>query len=333
MPMISVVIPTYQRRESLLRELRALARQTLPPRSFEVIVSIDGSTDGTREALESFSTPYRLVVVDGPNRGRATACNRGIRAAGGELLVLLDDDMEPAPGFLDAHWRAARGDPARGVMGAVPVRIEPSAPPAVRHLGARFNGHLANLARPDYVPRLSDFYSGNFSVRRDVLLDVGLFDEDFVLYGNEDLELSLRLTRAGVRFSYCAEALAYQGNDKDFAALARDKIAEGRTAVLLARKHPDALDGLKLGSFAEGPASLLRIRALLLRLGRSWDALPEWLIRLEGLAASLGLPGSRRIYEPLLGLFYWFGARAALEELRGTGTDPGPLARLADELR
>ena len=58
--MVSVVIPTHQRRASLERALRALSRQALAPHEYEVIVAIDGSTDGTRESVEAMRTPYAL---------------------------------------------------------------------------------------------------------------------------------------------------------------------------------------------------------------------------------------------------------------------------------
>ena len=92
---MSVVIPTYQRRASVERALRALARQTLPVDEYEVILSIDGSDDGTREMATQLAAPYRLHVLWQPNRGRSAACNAGIGAASGWLLVLIDDDMEP----------------------------------------------------------------------------------------------------------------------------------------------------------------------------------------------------------------------------------------------
>src|SRR5512147_2694955 len=80
---LSVVIPTYQRCATLERALRALAQQTLPVDAYEVIVSIDGSGDGTREMVAQLVTPYRLHALWQPNHGRATACNAGIAAARG----------------------------------------------------------------------------------------------------------------------------------------------------------------------------------------------------------------------------------------------------------
>src|SRR6266545_2159750 len=94
-PTVSIIIPTYQRSSSVARALRALAPQTFSPDRFEVIVSIDGSSDATREMVAQFPAPFDLRCIWQPNRGRAGACNAGILAAKGELLVLLDDDMEP----------------------------------------------------------------------------------------------------------------------------------------------------------------------------------------------------------------------------------------------
>jgi len=114
-PRVSVVIPTYQRCASLKRALEALTAQTMRPTDFEVVVSVDGSTDGTRDMLAEFEAPYRVVTHWQPNRGRAAACNAGIHQARGALIVLLDDDMQPAPEFLQAHASAHNDGRRRAV--------------------------------------------------------------------------------------------------------------------------------------------------------------------------------------------------------------------------
>jgi len=67
-PELSVVIPTYNRREYLRACLESLARQTASPEEFEVVVTVDGSTDGTIEMLASLPTPYALRVLTQPQR-------------------------------------------------------------------------------------------------------------------------------------------------------------------------------------------------------------------------------------------------------------------------
>ena len=197
-PRLSVIIPTFQRKVLLERALRALTMQTIPPANYEVIVSIDGSEDGTQELVAGFQAPYALRGIWQSHRGRAAACNAGIYAAAGELLVLLDDDMEPLPACLENHAVAHPADSRYGVMGAVPLRLDSASSPVAAYIGNKFNQHLVKLSQPGYRLMLRDFYSGNFSIQREVLLMVGGFDETFRIYGNEDLELSVRLTRAAV---------------------------------------------------------------------------------------------------------------------------------------
>ena len=119
---ISVVIPTYRRRLSLERALRALARQTLSATEFEVVVVANGPDDGTMALLSAFAAPFALRPLHRREPGRAGACTQGIVAASGDLVILLDDDMEPVRDFLAAHRRAHEN--ARvGVVGAVPVVV------------------------------------------------------------------------------------------------------------------------------------------------------------------------------------------------------------------
>jgi glycosyltransferase involved in cell wall biosynthesis len=136
--LISVIVPTFQRRDSVVRLLEAFQGQSFDPESFEVLVVIDGSQDGTIEAIAATKTRFCLRAILQPNSGRAAACNTGIRDAEGELVILLDDDMEPAPGFLAAHWQAHQGGKRLGVVGAAPVRTGTGASPVSLYIAGRF---------------------------------------------------------------------------------------------------------------------------------------------------------------------------------------------------
>jgi glycosyltransferase involved in cell wall biosynthesis len=90
MPRVSVVIPTFERPGDVTEAVQSVRRQTFS--DFEIIVVVDGEPGPTVEALEAIGEPrLRLVVPDG-RLGNAEARNRGIRAARGELIALLDDD-------------------------------------------------------------------------------------------------------------------------------------------------------------------------------------------------------------------------------------------------
>src|SRR5579862_3767242 len=116
---ISVVIPTYNRREVVRGSLETLFRQSLPPSQFEIIVVVDGSTDGTADSLRSLNPPCRFRLIEQENRGPAGARNTGFRSAESELVLFLDDDMRCDPALLTAHIAAHRGPDPTVAFGAI----------------------------------------------------------------------------------------------------------------------------------------------------------------------------------------------------------------------
>jgi GT2 family glycosyltransferase len=313
---ISVVIPTYQRCASVRRALEALARQTMPASEYEVIVPIDGSDDGTKEMIEGFQAPYRLSAIWQPNKGRAAARNAGIRMAQGQLIVFLDDDMEPAPGLLLAHRDAHPHGSRRAVVGPVPIPVDASSPPLLHFRRSGMDAHLDRLAQPGYRLSFRDMYSGNLSLPLEVLREVGGFDETFKLYGHEDYELALRLVKAGVELGYCPEAVAYQYYDKDFAGLARDCLARGHTAVLFARKHPDTASSPKLASYRAGSPVWRLVRSSMLLLSRWLPSFPEWMIDRMTWLERRRPPRLHTCYRLALDYFFWVGVSSTLSASR-----------------
>jgi glycosyltransferase involved in cell wall biosynthesis len=320
---LSVVVPTYQRRELLRRLLTALANQTVSSEVFEVIVSVDGSTDGTVEMLAALKPPYSLVPVTGPNRGRASARNAGINASRGEVVVILDDDMEPVQEFLAAHRDAHASHDRLGVMGAVPIALPTAATALQRYFAGRFERHHSEMLASDGDFVLRSFYIGNFSIRREHLLASGLLDEEFVEYGNEDLELAVRLRRAGVAIEFRPEAAARQHWSKDLTVAARDAISKGRTAVLLASKHHDAASELRLGTFEHSTGFLRVARAAALRTSAAWQRFPVVVVGVTRLAERLRIPGLERWYDLLFGYLFWVGAEQARQRLRAVSRAHG----------
>jgi GT2 family glycosyltransferase len=309
---VSVVIPTFQRCGSVARILGALADQSLPSADYEVIVAIDGSEDGTREMVAEYRTPFELRSSWQPNRGRAAACNSGIRAARGDLIVILDDDMVPSRGCLEAHLAAHPQGSRRCVMGTVPIRTTAESRPLEKYVARRFNAHLRRLSEDNHRFQTRDFYSGNASVRRDVVLSAGLFDESFDEYGNEDLELAVRLRSAGVEIGFSPAALAVQKYEKTFRQLAADTTSKGRTAVGFAAKHPEIRGELQLAQFG---LRSWRWRLALRLLLVSTRLAPGIATALASLTTAFEHGLIRRLdpwYQLLLDYYYWLGVGEAL---------------------
>ena len=115
----SIVVPTYQRRDVLLGTLASLgALET--PWPVELVVVVDGSTDGSADAARAVDVPFTVTVVEQANAGAAAARNRGAATARGEHLLFLDDDMTADPRLLVEHDAVLRAG-ADAAVGHIPL--------------------------------------------------------------------------------------------------------------------------------------------------------------------------------------------------------------------
>jgi len=317
-PQLSVVVPTLNRRDDVLRLLRALGRQSAAPMTYEVIVVVDGSTDGTAEAVGEHVAPFALRRVVQPPSGLAAARNAGARAASGEFVLFLDDDMVPTPGLVAEHLESHRPDGVLGVVGAAPIVVPPGAAPTVRYRAGGFARKLERLASRRDRLAFNDVYGGNFSVRRATFLAAGGYDETFRAYGHEDYELALRLEALGGRFVFSPTASADQYYEKTFRQLAANVESEGSTAVLFAIKHPDVTSSLTLGKLARrGWLTRARIAARV-ALDRRDERMRERLIARVERAEAAARPGEEADlfaqYDRALDRLYWVAVERALHE-------------------
>ncbi|MDR3673849.1 MAG: glycosyltransferase [Acidobacteriota bacterium] len=237
---LSVVVPTYNRRNVLLSHtLPAIFGQDFPAAEHEVIVVVDGSTDGTAEALRQLRPPCLLRIIEQPNYGPSAARNNGIQAARGDLLLFIDDDIICGPRLFTQHVAAHADLEPAVVYGS--ISVAPGTPPSVLKYATvtwyqEYYGHLESqmgLKWPEDVYLIS-----NSSVPRSTLVACGGFDEN--MPAKEDYELGLRLWKMGVQFRYQRQAMAYEFYLKSSrCALCNDGKTFGKTEVLLSRKHPD----------------------------------------------------------------------------------------------
>jgi GT2 family glycosyltransferase len=279
--------------------------------------------------LEAFEAPYDLSWTGSPRRGRAATCNAALGAARGEVLIILDDDMQVVDEFVERHRRHHPPGSRLCVLGAVPVELDPASTRAAAYVKRKFDLHLARLRDPEHLNLPRSFYTGNASLRAEVLREAGGFDESFGVYGNEDVELALRLRAAGVALAFDPEAVARQEYGKDLGGLQRDTLEKGRTTVMVARTHPEVFGDLRLASPRESSRPWLALRTALLRIAAR---VPATVPAVFGVAAALervGLWRAPLFYRAVLDYAFWAGVEAELRE----SNDEGELARLAGELR
>jgi GT2 family glycosyltransferase len=310
---LSVIVPTHNRQSFLPGLLASLAAQTHPADRWELILVVDGSTDGTREYLElgGGRRPPHMTCVFQAAQGAPAARNAGARKATGRGLLFLDDDMIAAPQLVAEHARYHRGAPDTVVIGHL------SLPAAGRDAwtaweDAQVARHYTLLDSGKRPPGPRDFFSGNCSVAAPLFNSVLGYNTR--LQRTEDLELGYRLHGAGARFFYCAAADSLHLGTHSFDRWLRNARIYGESDVLLGWQHGH--QELQTGIFQW----FHQRNPLIRRLVRLCSARPP----LEGpittvldqtgrLAHRLGArPVANAAYSAIYNLAYWLSLSQAL---------------------
>ena len=216
---VSVVIPTYNRSETLKRTLLAYLEQTGDHRIIEILVVNDGSTDATERVIsECQTTKLTVRSLYQSNQGLAAARNHAIREAAGDVILFGDDDIIPSPGLTAEHvaWHDQHAEEELGVLGYVPWLPDVRPTPFMKWsglYGPQFNfGFFKGGSR---LPFQFGYFC-NTSVRASFLRKNGIFSEAFRTYGYEDLELSYRLMQKGYKLLYNPKAFGYHNKFETF---------------------------------------------------------------------------------------------------------------------
>ncbi len=242
---LSVVIPTYNRIDTLRVVVPSLLEQTLPAGEYELVIADSRSTDGTREYLAGLGAGGRVRHLPGDYTGRASARNAGIAAAVAPLVLFTDADIIASPDLLERHVAGHEAAERRIAIVGCELQVKSLDDYRVQ----RDQPETRKPLHPAERRRLSWLYflTGNASARRDDLSAVGGFDEDFTGYGHEDLELGYRLEKAGVELRYDARAINYHWHPVGYEEQKGKMELAGVSTVRFYRKHRDVAVMANLG--------------------------------------------------------------------------------------
>jgi glycosyltransferase involved in cell wall biosynthesis len=186
-PLVSVIIPTFNRAGTIARAVESVLAQTLS--DLEVVVVDDGSVDRTPAALAAYRGHARVRLCSLPHRGSAAACNEGLRHARGRYVAFHGSDDERAAHSLETAVGELERSPEVGVFYSDMLRVPAVGEPFVFRSPDVGRGAFVNERTLDYAMR--GVGSGAAVIRRECIDDVGVFDE--LLPRFVDLDLFIRL--------------------------------------------------------------------------------------------------------------------------------------------
>jgi len=268
---LSVIIPTHNRAEILKTTLQRVMAQT--DIDFEVIVVDDGSTDETEQIVRNFQFPISndqlnskfqiprpndavgqanskntiqpiIQYLKQPASHQGVARNRGVEVATGEIILFIGDDIFVEPGFLKAHLDFHTQHPEEGVVCLGYTTWDPILPinDYMRFLessGWQFGYSLLKPGVVDHAEPYKFFYTSNISLKRS-FFNKEKFDENFKVYGWEDIELGYRLWKShGMKLYYEPLAKAFHHHLLTEEDLPKKMRAVGQSGAHFEKLHPE----------------------------------------------------------------------------------------------
>jgi len=256
--MISVIIPTYNRANILIKTLLSIEKQNLPGVDFEVIVVDDGSKDDTARQVEYFKKKSKINVryYYQDNNGPASARNLGAENAKGDIILFCGDDSIFDKDMIYQHYAYHKNNPNRAVLGMVMWDEACKPSDFMRFLapkGPQFHYHtIKNI----FDAKFNHFYAINISLGREWLEGVK-FDHRFKMAAFEDIEIGLALEKKGLKIAYNENAKAYHHHYYAPESFYERMVRVGRSIVVFRNKYKDRRIELFKVDFIYAPFMLL----------------------------------------------------------------------------
>lgn len=281
MALISIILPTFNRDQTLIKSIESVINQLLP--NWELIIWDDGSTDNSKEFIASFNDP-RFSYYYSENKGAAAARNSALRKAKGNLIAFLDSDDEWLPQKLSEQVKVFKEFPQVEFLFTdfMNFNIKKNIydkgfaqnKQTMQKLTTFSKGNdcfLIDAGLNEALARSNFIALDSVILRREVLERVGLFNES--LRNSEDLELWWRMGLAGVRFAFLNKVLLNRYKPPD--SLSGPSILAGQNTL-------KALDICKQSAMEKGRIDL--VKCLRGRYRNTW----------QNLILAYGLLGERK---------------------------------------
>ena len=237
---VSIVIPTYNRKESLKKALESLFNQTYPKDKYEIIVCDDyKSTDGTKKMVKELMNvspcELRYFKVKSKYKGPAYARNIGIENARGEIIGFTDDDCVTSPTWIEQAIPYFENGRIGAVQGCVEAQV---------YKANKLEKIFKITSSITHTEDTGHYVTANMFFRRKAIIEAGCFDPE--LMRGEDTDLAYRVKKRGYEIPFCENVIVYHAVNYISYLEFIKRLKNNEFHALFLRKNPEHREKLIL---------------------------------------------------------------------------------------
>lgn len=246
--LISVIIPTYNRKDSLLRLLESLSHQSMATDFYEVIVVDDGSPNDPIEEIDN-RYPYSLVYLKQENQGATIARNNGALKSQGQALVFIDDDVTISARVLETLTKVCTKDPKVIALGWLDTCNTKNESTFTKVAVSLDNKDLNRFKVTDGNENFIECNTQLIAIRRDDFFELGMFQDPTGGWPNwDDVDLGYRAHLAGYQFIRVGDAKGkhWDNSLSDMESTSQRWFRASKSAVQLFKKYPELQSSIRM---------------------------------------------------------------------------------------
>lgn len=239
----SFIIASYNRLDEINELIDSILKLDYPTSGFELIVSDDGSTDGTVDALKNRHFAFSFQLLTQPNKGPGEARNHGMQYAQGDYFLFIDSDCILTPDYLnklDSYLEATSADAFGG-----PDDCHESFPPLQKAINYSMTSFIGTGGIRGSEKRVAKYYPRTFNmgIHRRVYERIGGMNSQRF---SEDMDFSARIYEAGFKVALFRDAFVYHKRRSNLKSFFRQIFNSGVGRINLQAKYPDMLKPIHL---------------------------------------------------------------------------------------
>ncbi len=325
MPQVSVIIPTYNRQQAIIRTLGSLAQQSISSTDIQVVVVDDGSSSSLKQ-LEELEFPFQLILIRQTNQGATRARNLGADHSNGQTIIFLDDDISLNLQALESLNRHCALEEKAIVIGTLII------PDEIINQSSFASIFKRPVATQDGYIHYTQCMTGLLAIRRDDFFSLGQFQDPTGGWPNwDDVDFGYRAHLQGYKLLKCTEAVG-QHWDESLLSLesSYNRLWQAsKSAARLFQVHPELKPEIRMfrDSLPIDPEqdSISLVIRKLVRKASSTSASLWVMERMVNWLEQIGSPLllMRPLYRWILGGYIYRGYRAGEHELELVNSTDG----------